>query len=96
MPRADGPVVAQVCKTIVHPQQGKLSVVRVFTGTIVPQTPLVNASRSNATVRLSGIARLFGKKQEPVTSAGPGSIVALARLDGVCTGDTLARPTPAC
>ena len=92
VPRADGPVVAQVCKTIVHPQQGKLSVVRVFTGTLTPSTPLVDASRGNAAVRLSGIARLFGKNQEPVTSAGPGSIVALARLDGVCTGDTLSSP----
>ncbi len=91
-PRADGPVVAQVCKTIVSQQQGKLSVVRVFTGTLSASTPLVNASRGSATVRLSGIARLFGKKQEPVTSAGPGSIVALARLEGVATGDTLSSP----
>jgi elongation factor G len=67
-------------------------VVRVFTGTIAPSTPLVDASRGNAPVRLSGIARLFGKRQEPVQSAGPGSIVALARLDGVCTGDTLSSP----
>ncbi len=92
VPRADGPVVAQVCKTVVHPQQGKLSVVRVFTGTLVPTTPLVDASRNGAAVRLSGMARLFGKRQEPVTSAGPGAIVALARLDGVCTGDTLTSP----
>jgi elongation factor G len=91
-PKPTGPVVAQVCKTIVHPQQGKLSVVRVFTGTLTPATPLVNASRGNAGVRLSGIARLFGKKQEPVQSAGPGSIVALARLENVGTGDTLASP----
>jgi elongation factor G len=92
VPRADGPVVAQVCKTIMHPQQGKLTVVRVFTGTLMPQTNLVDASRGNATVRLSGMVRLFGKKQEPVTSAGPGSIVGLARLEGVCTGDTLSSP----
>jgi elongation factor G len=92
VPRADGPVVAQVCKTIVHPQQGKLSVVRVFTGTLAPSTPLVNASRGGVAVRLSGMARLFGKRQEPVQSAGPGSIVALARLEGVATGDTLSSP----
>jgi elongation factor G len=91
-PKPTGPVVAQVCKTIVHPQQGKLSVVRVFTGTLTPSTPLVNASRGNAGVRLSGMARLFGKKQEPVQSAGPGSIVALARLENVATGDTLGSP----
>ena len=92
VPRPDGPVVAQVCKTIMHPQQGKLSVVRVFTGTISSQAALVDAARGGATIRLSGIVRLFGKKQEPVTSAGPGSIVGLARLDGVGTGDTLASP----
>jgi elongation factor G len=91
-PRPDGPVVAQVCKTIMHPQQGKLSVVRVFTGTVSSQTSLVDASRGGTPIRLSGIVRLFGKKQEPVTSAGPGSIVGLARLDGVGTGDTLASP----
>src|SRR5581483_966705 len=91
-PRADGPVVAQVCKTIIHPQQGKLSVVRVFTGTITPTTQLVDVSRGNAAVRLSGIVRLFGKRQEPVTSAGPGSIVGLARLENVGTGDTLTTP----
>jgi elongation factor G len=87
-----GPVVAQVCKTIVHPQQGKISVVRVFTGTLTQQSQIVNASRGNAPVRLSGMARLFGKKQEPVQMAGPGAIVALARLDNVATGDTLASP----
>ncbi len=75
-----------------QPAAGKLSVVRVFTGTLAGATPLVNASRGGATVRLSGIARLFGKKQEPVTSAGPGSIVALARLENVATGDTLSSP----
>lgn len=92
VPRPDGPVVAQVCKTFMHPQQGKLSVIRVFTGTLTPQTPLVDASRENATVRLSGLVRLFGKKQEPVVSAGPGSIVGLARLENVGTGDTLCSP----
>ncbi|BDE07285.1 elongation factor G [Vulcanimicrobium alpinum] len=92
VPRDDGAVVAQVCKTIMHPQQGKLSVVRVFTGTLTPSSTIVDASRGNAPVRLSGMARLFGKKQEPVTSAGPGAIVALARLEGVGTGDTLASP----
>ena len=91
-PRIDGPVVAQVCKTVVHPQQGKLSIVRVFTGTLGAQTPLIDASRGDAPLRPSGMVRLFGKRQEPVTSAGPGSIVALLRLDDVHTGDTLTSP----
>ena len=43
VPDPSGPVVAQVCKTIVHPQAGKFSVVRVFSGTLGAQTPLVKA-----------------------------------------------------
>ncbi|MBV9440981.1 MAG: elongation factor G, partial [Candidatus Eremiobacteraeota bacterium] len=92
VPRADGPVVAQVCKTFVHPQQGKVSVVRVFSGTLTPATQLVDASRNDASIRLGGMVRLFGKRQEPVTSAGPGAIVGLPRLENVATGDTLASP----
>ncbi|GAC1536107.1 MAG: elongation factor G [Candidatus Velthaea sp.] len=91
-PRDDGPVVAQVCKTIIHPQAGKLSVARVFTGTLSPQSPLVDASRSDAPVKPGLLYRLFGKKQEPVERSGPGTIVAIARLDGVGTGDTLTSP----
>jgi elongation factor G len=90
--RLDGPVVAQVCKTVVHPQQGKLSIVRVFTGTLSPQSPLVDASRGDAALRPAGMVRLFGKRQEPITAAGPGSIVGLLRLDDVHTGDTLTSP----
>jgi elongation factor G len=84
-----GPVVAQVCKTIVHPQSGKLSVVRVLTGTLTPDSVLTDTSRPGVQTRPGGIYRLQGKKQEAVTSAGPGEIVALARLENVQTLDTL-------
>jgi elongation factor G len=84
-----GPVVAQVCKTMIHPQSGKLSVVRIFTGTLTTDSVLTDTSRQGVQSRPGGIYRLQGKKQEPVTSAGPGEIVALSRLDGVHTLDTL-------
>lgn len=89
-----GPIVAQVCKTFIHPQSGKLSVVRVFSGTLNGESALVDASRGKAAVRHSGIFRLQGKRQDPVKSAGPGSIVALGRLDTVATGDTLTNGAP--
>jgi elongation factor G len=91
-PDPHGPVVAQVCKTFVHPQSGKLSVVRVFSGTITADTPLVDASRGGVAVRPSGLFRLQGKRQDAVKSAIAGSIVALGRLEGVATGDTLTSP----
>ncbi|HXW77834.1 MAG TPA: GTP-binding protein, partial [Candidatus Eremiobacteraceae bacterium] len=43
-PSPTAPVVVQVCKTFVHPQSGKLSVARVFAGTLTPETQLSNAS----------------------------------------------------
>ena len=83
------PLVAQVCKTMVHPQSGKLSVVRVFDGTLTPDAQLIDASRDNMKVRAAGLYRLQGKRQDPIASAGPGEIVAIARLEAVQTGDTL-------
>jgi elongation factor G len=99
--KEDGPVVAQIIKTYVHPQSGKLSVARVFTGTIMPDSHLVDVSHAESKDRIGGLYWLEGKKQEPMTSAGPGELVALARMESVKTGDTLvtdkapfAMPTP--
>ena len=88
-PKADGPVIASVIKTIVHPQSGKLSVVRVISGTLRSDATLNNISKGGEKVRSAGLYRLQGKKQEAVTEAGPGSIAAIARLETVSTGDTL-------
>ena len=64
-PSEKGPVVAQVCKTTIHPQSGKLSLVRIFTGTLVADALLTDTSRSGLQVRAAGLYRLQGKKQEP-------------------------------
>jgi len=86
---ATGPLVAQVCKTFVHPQSGKVSVVRILTGTVAGDTQLVNASRGDAKERPGGIFVLQGKNQTALPSAGPGAIVAITRLEATQTGDTL-------
>ena len=87
--KADGPVIAHVIKTFIHPQSGKLSVVRVLSGTLKGDATLTNISQGGEKVRSAGLFRLQGKKQEAVQHAGPGSIVAIARLETVRTGDTL-------
>jgi elongation factor G len=87
-PDPRGPVVAQVCKTFVHPQSGKLSIVRVFSGTLTPDTQLVNVNR-DVKERPGGLYALQGKNQSAIASAGPGSLIAIARLDTTVTGDTL-------
>lgn len=89
-PREDGPVIAQVIKTYVNPQSGKLSVTRVFSGTITGDSSLIDTTRSGSKgERVGGLYWLQGKKQETMPTAGPGSIVALARLETPHTGDTL-------
>jgi elongation factor G len=90
-PKGDSaaPFVAQVCKTSIHPQSGKLSVVRIWDGTVSSDATLNDVTRG-LKVRASGLFRLQGKKQEPIGSAVAGEIVAIARLEGVLTGDTLA------
>ncbi len=88
-PKSDGPLIARVIKTIVHPQSGKLSVVRVIAGTLKADATLTNISRNSEKVRSGGLYRLQGKKQEAITESGPGTIAAIARLENVATGDTL-------
>jgi elongation factor G len=82
------PLVAQVCKTSIHPQSGKLSIVRIWDGSLTGDATLIDVSRG-LKVRAAGLFRLQGKKQEPAGSAVAGEIVAIARLEGVQTGDTL-------
>jgi elongation factor G len=87
--KEDGPVIAQVIKTYVNPQSGKLSVTRVFSGTITGDSQLLDTTHGDKPERVGGLYWLQGKKQETMPTAGPGSIVALARLETPRTGDTL-------
>jgi len=88
-PSPTGPVIVQICKTFVHPQSGKLSVARVISGTLTPETQLVNVSRGDAKERVGGLYALMGKNQTAVQKAELGSLVAIARLESAQTGDTL-------
>lgn len=85
----DGPVVAEVIKTYIHPQSGKLSLARVLTGTITADSQIIDVTQGGSKERVGGLYWLLGKKQETMTTAGPGSIVALARLETPRTGHTI-------
>jgi elongation factor G len=74
--------VAQVLKTYATQQGGKLSLVRVWQGTLTDSMTL------NGT-RVGGMYRLMGQQQQSLNEASAGSIVALARMEGIKTGDTL-------
>lgn len=82
----DAPSCAQVLKTFHTEHGGKLSLVRVLTGTFADGASVYVGDRNE---RISGTFTLMG--QEPVKGggSGPGATVALGRVDSIRTGDTL-------
>ncbi|OGP55806.1 MAG: translation elongation factor G [Deltaproteobacteria bacterium RBG_13_52_11] len=86
--KEDAPFSAYVFKTIADPFAGRLTLFRVFSGGISADTTLYNSTK-DAKERVGQIFMLLGKKQEPVGFAGPGDIVAVAKLKETTTGDTL-------
>jgi elongation factor G len=85
----NAPVTALVFKTLSDPHVGKLSLFRVFTGTLRSESQLLNVNRGTKE-RMSHVAWLMGKTQKPVEALGPGEIGVVAKLKETLTGDTLA------
>ena len=81
-PSADGDAVVQILKTYFTPQGGRLSLARIWQGTL-------NDGMALNGVRIGGIYRLMGQQQQPLQQAQAGEIVALGRLEGIGTGDVV-------
>jgi elongation factor G len=81
-PSADGDAVVQILKTYFTPQGGRLSLVRIWQGTL-------NDGMALNGVRIGGIYRLMGQQQQPLQQAQAGEIIALGRLEGIATGDVV-------
>ena len=79
---ASGPAIAQVLKTYNQPNIGKLSLARVWRGTISEGDTLDGA-------RPSGIFAMLGQQTKKLGEATAGDVIALSRLDEAATGDTL-------
>ena len=86
-PNADP--LAFVFKTLADPYVGQISLMKVMSGTVKPETHLTNG-RTGHDERLAKIAVMFGKETELVDGAPAGDIVAAAKLADTSTGDTLA------
>ena len=87
-PTADEPFSAFVFKTIADPFAGKLSLFRMLSGKLAPDTSVLN-SASDKKERIGQIFYLQGKKHEHVESLMPGEIGVVAKLKHTSTGDTL-------
>jgi elongation factor G len=84
-----GPPLLTVCKTLSDQHAGRISLCKVVSGTIRPDVVLIN-TRTRSEERLHVLELLRGHATSPVTEAVAGDFVAVPRLGGTRTGDTLA------
>jgi elongation factor G len=98
----DGPLVAEVVKTTSDPYVGRLSLVRVFSGTLVPDQTLHVSGHFTAFFgggrghpdhdedeRIGALAHPFGRVQSPADRVVAGDLCVIGRLSRAETGDTL-------
>jgi elongation factor G len=83
-----GPLLVRVFKTTADPFVGRLTYLRVLSGTLRSQAHVWNATR-NEDERIGQLLLLHGKEQEPIGELKAGEIGAIAKLAVTETGDTL-------
>jgi len=93
-----GPLVAEIVKTVSDPYVGRISLVRVFSGTLRPDT-VVHVSGHGMAERghedhdvdekIGALSSPLGKTQRLVDACLAGDICAVAKLARAETGDTL-------
>lgn len=101
----DGPLCAEIVKTTSDPYVGRISVVRVFSGTLRPDAPVHVSGHVAAFFgeerghpdhdedeRIGVLSAPLGKTQRIMSRAIAGDIAAVAKLGRAETGDTLSDP----
>lgn len=87
-PSADEPLSALVFKTINDPFAGKLSLVRVYSGTLKADSSVYNSSKQ-VKEKVGSLFHIKGKKQISTQVLTAGQIGAIAKMKETQTGDTL-------
>jgi len=82
------PLSAYVFKTIADPFAGRLSIFRVYSGSLKADSNVLNTT-TGAKERIGQVFYLMGKKQISAQTIGPGEIGVVAKLKETVTGDTL-------
>lgn len=82
------PFSAQVFKTVVDPYAGKLTLFRVFSGSLQSDSTFYNATQET-NERVGQLFVLQGKKQNQAAEVSAGDFAAVAKLKTTVTGDTL-------
>lgn len=87
-PSEADPFSAYAFKTIIDPFAGRLTYVRVMSGTLQADAPFFNATRR--TKEKGGhLFYILGKKYTPVSVISAGEVAAIAKLKETQTGDTI-------
>jgi elongation factor G len=94
VPDYEAPFSALVFKTVADPYAGRLSIFRIYSGRLAGEGMFYNASKE-VKERYTQLYRIAGKDQFPVSEAGPGHIVAVAKLKETATGDTICSESAA-
>ncbi len=84
----DEPLAALVFKTLSDPFAGRISIMRVFSGRLTPDSVVLNVNRGTEE-KISNLFYMFGKEHISAEEAVAGEIVATAKLKNTFTGDSL-------
>lgn len=84
----NGPVAGAVFKTMIDRYVGRMSYVRVFSGTLVKDSQL-GPARTGKAGRIANLFHVRGKELTPVDALVAGDIGVVTKLEDVQTGDTL-------
>ncbi|KAB2341065.1 elongation factor G-like protein EF-G2 [Actinomadura rudentiformis] len=97
----EGPLVAEVVKTTSDPYVGRISLVRVFSGTLRPDTVVHVSGHGledrghedhDVDERVGALTSPLGKTQRTISACRAGDICAVAKLSRAESGDTLSDP----
>jgi elongation factor G len=88
------PFSAFIFKTIADPYAGRISLFRVYSGSLKSDSTVFNASKKN-NERIGSLAFLQGKTQSPVPEVQAGDFASVAKLKETNTGDTLCNKSAA-
>lgn len=87
----NGAAAAIVFKTVADPFIGRLSYIKVVSGKVSSDAPLINM-RTGEQERITKVLTVCGKKQTDCAYIGAGDIGAIPKLTSTKTGDTLCSP----
>ncbi|MFP6667703.1 MAG: EF-Tu/IF-2/RF-3 family GTPase, partial [Pirellulales bacterium] len=82
------PLAAQVFKTRIDPFVQKLNYIRIFSGTLKKDSTVASAANRKG-IKIGPLLEVQANETSPVDTAGPGDIVAIAKIEDLQTGVSL-------